>query len=199
MNNGRLHVNIDLINKIKNNRLKRAFELFYLSFDSNVREVRYVLLFSVLECLFNLNGKSISTKMASYTSKIVTFFDKKRYFSTKKEIKRLYGKRSSYIHGSKSNHITKGDEKELRVIVRRVLLIYYLIQYNHKYSNKKMLEYIRKGNKIDLNDKLYLKSLLSNNFKEQQEGILDIIKEEVEVPKEFEEKTLSAVKQFDNY
>ncbi len=192
-NNTRFHLNFELINNIKNERLNRAFEFFYDSFDSDKIEIRYILLFTSLECLFNLNGKDITETLSNYVAKIMSLFDESKYDTVFKRIKKLYKIRSNYIHGSKNVTISSQDEKELRRIVRQVLIFYYLIFFSKKFSYKKMLDYLNDVDSIDINDRLILKTILSKSFEEQQLGVLAEIEKEINVPTSFKERIYEGI------
>ena len=195
-NNTRFHLNFEIVNSIKNNRLNRAFEFFYDSFDSNKIEIRYILLFTSLECLFNLDGKYINETLSNYVAKIMSLFDETLYETTYRKIKKLYVIRCDYIHGNKNVTISSQDEKELRKIVRQVLIFYYLIFFNKKFSYKKMLDYLNNIESIDISDRLILKTLLSKSFEEQQLGLLYEIEKEVNVPSSFKEKIYDGIEKY---
>ena len=195
-NNTRFHLNFEFVNNVKNNRLNRAFDFFYDSFDSNKVEIRYVLLFTSLECLFNLDGEKITETLSNYVAKIMSLFDDAIFDDVYKRIKKLYGIRCDYIHGNKNVIISNQDEKELRKIVRQVLIFYYLVFLNKKFSYKKMLNYLNNIDSIDINDRLILKALLSKSFEEQQLGLLSEIEKEIYVLPSFKKKIYDGIEKY---
>ena len=56
--------------KDKNSRYKRALNFYNNSFDSSDIGVRFTLLFSSLEALFNITAENITNEVSKYASKI---------------------------------------------------------------------------------------------------------------------------------
>lgn len=134
----------------KNNRFKRAFTFYTQSFLPEDRNVRFILLFSSLESLFNMDGKKIKKTISKFTSKI-HFLDNIKEEKMKIELENLYSKRSFYIHGNTPKEISKEQEIYLREVVRKTLLIYLNISINMSIENPKAINlYIQKHNKSNL-------------------------------------------------
>ena len=195
-NNSRFHLNFDLVNELDNERIKRALDFFYDSFDSSKIEIRYVLLFTSLESLFNLDGKDISKNISNYVAKIMTLFDVEKYDIIFSNMKNLYNIRSKYIHGNSGANITAENEKELREIVRKVLIFYYLIYTKKKFSNKEMLSYLNNIEKIELDERLVLKTLQAKDFAEQQLGLIEELEKNIILPNSFKKQIYDGI---DNY
>lgn len=109
--------------KEKNPRYKRALQFYANSFDSSDIGIRFTLLFSSLEALFNITAENITNEVSKYASKIL-FLDKQKAESSKWKIIDYYNIRSRYIHGNDGFEITKEIECNLREYVREILLIY---------------------------------------------------------------------------
>ena len=109
-----------------NVRFKRALSFYNDSFVSFDIGVRFILLFSTLEALFNLDGEDITNSVSKYTSKIL-FLPKNKAKSAKWKIITYYKARSDYIHGNECIDIDEEKEQNLREYVREVLLIYWNI------------------------------------------------------------------------
>ncbi len=138
------------LNKLeeKNTRFERALNFYNFSFIPNNINIRFILLESALEALFNLYNKKIKENIAKYGSKIL-FLDKNGTFEKERILKDYYIKRSFYIHGNNPKEITKNDENILREIVRKILLIYWDISIKEKiYNSKDIIKFL---NKIDRN------------------------------------------------
>ncbi len=145
----------------KNSRYKRAFNFYNESFFINDIGVRFTLLFSSLEALFNLTGKQVKETIAKYTSKML-FLAIEEEIKYKKILRDYYKIRSCYIHGNKPILISDEAEFNLREIVRRVLLIYWCISQNIEIKKPEdFLDYLNKNNKdtIDLQLQLFIKML----------------------------------------
>lgn len=153
----RLKQNINIYNldelENKNSRFKRSLSLYYDSFVPDDVSIRFVLLFSSLEALFNLTGQRVKENIASSTSKIL--FDEKKEITYRK-IRNYYNKRSSYIHGNEPEEISDNHEFDLREIVRKVLLIYLYIYLEEKIEKpKEIISFINKGNMENISLNLY--------------------------------------------
>lgn len=145
----------------KNSRYKRAMEFYNSSFSTGEIGVRFTLLFTSLESLFNLTGRSVTENIAKYTSKMM--------FETQVEERKIYDKmkdfydiRSRYIHGNTPRTITKEDEFYLREIVREVLLMYwYTFQYKQINTAEDVVKFLEISNihTIDIQLQIFKKSL----------------------------------------
>jgi len=116
--------------KEKNPRYKRALHFYVNSFNSTDIGVRFTLLFSSLEALFNITAENITNEISEYASKIL-FLSKKQSKSSKWKIISYYNDRSRYIHGNEGFEITKEIEHNLREYVREILLIYWCISMTY--------------------------------------------------------------------
>ena len=122
-NNSRFHLDFKFMKNIKNLQFKRALEFYNDSFKSDNVISRFILIFTSLEAIFNLDGKSISEKLSECISVLLSQNNEQEKEKIKKDIKSLYRKRSRYVHG-KTNVIQKEDEKLLRFYTRKIILIY---------------------------------------------------------------------------
>lgn len=147
----------------KNNRFKRALSFYNNSFVPNDKYIRFILLFSSLESLFNLNekDKKISTQISKYTSKI-QFLPTNECKSMKSKIINYYDIRSSYIHGNEPISITDENEFDLREIVRKVLIIYWYISLDYRInSSEEMEQFLDKNTTSELppNTKSFIRDI----------------------------------------
>ena len=178
-NNSRFKMNIDSMKNTNNNYFNRALEFYNDSFDSEKITNRYILIFSSLEAIFNLSKKDVSKKISRYSAKLLAEEDENKYDKIYKDIKRLYDKRCKYIHGSKTNIILDEDEKLLRKYVRRIIIAYWYIILITKKSSKEILKYLDSNEKLDLQVRLLIAAITSDNFSRQQYKIVDIIEKEI--------------------
>lgn len=158
----------------ENDRYKRAINFYNDSFYVEDIGIKFTLLFSALETLFNLNGRFVKRTIAKYASKIL-------FLSTEKEkeindkLKDFYRIRSNYIHGNEPISIEKEIEFELREIVRKVLLIYWLISNSNKKvkTPKEMINYLDNNTKdsIDLQLQIFIKALDMKEYSDFYEDI----------------------------
>ena len=162
------YISDSTINDLENNnlRFKRALNFYVNSFNSLDIGVRFILLFSSLESLFNIDLENdiISTTISKYTTKIL-FLSNKVSRDPKKKIINFYNLRSRYIHGDDDFEISREDEKELREIVREVLLIYWNISVVYKITNpqeiKKLLDNIDRDS-LNIQVQLFIKYIRTN-------------------------------------
>lgn len=155
---------IDVENK--NIRYRRALTFFNNSFVPNDISVRFALLFSTLESLFNINGEEVSETVSKYCSKIL-YLSSKEEKRKKMKIKDYYDIRSKYIHGNEPRPITEKNEFDLREIVREVLLIYWNLSVSMNiYDAEEMMKYLDKTdqNTLHLLNQLFIKSLHITNY-----------------------------------
>ena len=131
----KLKITDEELNKLKeNNRLNRALTFYNNSFSPKNVEVRFVLLFSSLEALFNLKHDEIITQeISNYSSKIL-FQHSKNEKKLKMKLIDYYDIRSCYIHGNSPRPITQKNEIDLKEIVRKVLLMYIKISVIYNIS-----------------------------------------------------------------
>lgn len=153
--------------KEKNARYKRALNFYNNSFNSSDIGVRFTLLFSSLEALFNITAENITDEVSKYASKIL-LLNKRKSNSSKWKIIDYYDIRSKYIHGNDGFEITKDVEHNLREYVREVLLIYWCISVTYGISDaqgiKNLLDRID-SDTIDLKVQLFVKYLRTDTEK----------------------------------
>ena len=150
---------LDLENK--NIRFKRALDFYINSFISNNKGIRFTLLFSSLESLFNIDGESIAETVSTYGSKML-FLKIKKQVRLQKKLKDYYDIRSKYIHGSDPRPITEKNEFDLRELVREILLIYWNLSISENiYDAIDMMNFLDKHTQDDLNltIQLFIKGL----------------------------------------
>ena len=135
-NNSRFHMDIKSVKSTNNNNFNRAIEFYNDSFDSDKISNRYILIFSSLEAIFNLDSEDVTEKLSRYCAKLLAEGNKDEYDKICKDIKKLYKKRSNYIHGTKTNNILDSDEKLLRYYVRKIIIAYWIIILNTKMTSK---------------------------------------------------------------
>lgn len=163
----------------KNNYFDRALEFYNDSFESDKISNRYILIFSALEAIFNLDTEDITEKISRYSAKILAEDNYDEYKKIFEDIKKLYGKRCDYIHGSKTNNILDSDEKLLRFYVRKIIIAYWLIILYSKKTAKQILKYLDNDEKLDLQIRLFISTINSSSFTEQQHKAVDIIEKEL--------------------
>ena len=145
----------------KNNRYKRAITFFINSFVPSSNSIRFTLLFSALESLFNIDGSEVCETISEYGSKIL-FLDSKKNKKLKMKLKDYYDIRSSYIHGNVPRPITEKNEFDLREIIREILLIYWNISISQNiFDATEMMNYLDKVDpkSLDLTIQLFIKCL----------------------------------------
>jgi len=153
--------------KEKNSRYERALNFYNNSFNSSDRGVRFTLLFSSLEALFNITAENITDEVSKYASKIL-FLNKNKAKSSKWKIINYYDIRSKYIHGNDGFEITKKIEHNLREYVREILLIYWCISMTYNITDaqeiKNLLDRID-NDTIDMKVQLFVKYLRTDTDK----------------------------------
>ena len=178
-NNSRFGFDINVMKQLDNNYFKRAVELFDDSFESIKITNRFLLMFSSLEAIFNLDAEDITERLAKYTAKLLAEDNKESYKTIYNDMKNLYNKRSKYIHGSKMNSIKEKDEQLLRKYVRRIIIIYWYLALITKKDAKQILDYLDSDEKLDVQLRLFISSIVSNNFSEQQHKLIKQVEEEI--------------------
>ncbi len=126
-NNSRFSFNYETYMNLDNNNYKKALEFYNDSFESSKISTRYVLIFSSLEAIFNLDSEDITKKLARYCAKLLSENNENEYKIIYKNISDLCNKRSHYIHGNKRGNISLEDEQLLRMYVRKIILSYFMI------------------------------------------------------------------------
>ena len=185
-NNSRFGMDFNSMKNTNNNYFNRALEFYNDSFDSEKITNRYILIFSSLEAIFNLDTEDVTEKISRYSAKLLAEDDKNEYNKIYKDIKTLYNKRCKYIHGSKTNNIKEDDEKLLRKYVRKIIIAYWHIILITKKNSKEILKYLDSDEKLDIQVRLLISVMNSNSFTEQQHRVVDIVEKELghEIPKQ---------------
>lgn len=145
----------------KNIRYKRALNFYLQSFESQDIGIRFTLLFSALESLFNISGDEVTKEVSTYSSNIL-FLSSKEKSKSKWKISTYYDIRSRYIHGNDGYQLTKTEESELRDYVREILLIYWNISMVYNvYDSQNIKELINntKRTNLDIQAQLFIKYL----------------------------------------
>ncbi len=185
-NNSRYGMDFNAMKSTDNNQFNRALEFYNDSFESEKITSRYILIFSALEAIFNLDTEDVTEKISRYSAKLLAEGDEEEYKQIYSDIRKLYKKRCDYIHGSKTNNILEADEKLLRFYVRKIILAYWTIVLYTKKTAKQILEYLNSDEKLDLQVRLFISALNSKNFSEQQHRVVDIVEKELghDMPKQ---------------
>lgn len=188
-NNSRFGVDFNAMKNTNNNYFNRAIEFYNDSFDSEKITNRYILIFSSLEAIFNLDSEDVTEKISRYSAKLLAEGNEEEYKQVYTDIKKLYKKRCDYIHGSKTNNILDKDEILLRRYVRKIIISYWFIILITKKNSKEILEYLDSEEKLDIQIRLIISTINSNSFYEQQHKAVDIVEKEIgqEIPKEVKE------------
>jgi len=181
-NNSRFHVNFNSMQNTNNIHFNRALEFYNDSFESEKLSNRYILIFSSLEAIFNLDAKKIKQNLAKYSAKLLAEDNHEEYKKIYSDIRKLYKKRCDYVHGLEMNNILESDEKLLRYYVRKIIIAYWIIILRTQKSSKEILEYLDSGEKLDLQVRLFISTINSKNFSEQQHKLVDIVEKELGRP-----------------
>lgn len=189
-NNSRFGIDFSAMKNTNNNHFNRALEFYNDSFESEKISNRFILIFSSLEAIFNLNTEEVTEKISRYSAKILAEENIKKYEQVYFDIKKLYKKRCDYIHGSKTNNILDENEKLLRFYVRKIIIAYWMIILYTKKTAKQILEYLDSNERLDLQVRLIISTINSKNFSEQQHKAIEILEKELEtsIPNEIKEE-----------
>lgn len=143
-----------------NSRFAKATTFYIESFYIADQGVRFVLLMTALEALFNTDRSDIKKTVAKYSTKMM-FVSKMEEKQNIDKIENLYKKRSKYVHGNSAIDISDEDEKSLREIVRVVLIMYWIVSMaNNIKSSKEMKRYLMDDNKkVDMAIQIFRKHL----------------------------------------
>ncbi len=140
----------------KNVRYKRALNFYLKSFESQDVGVRFTLLFSSLESLFNIIGNNITKEVSNYASNIL-FLNSRQRHSSKWKLTTYYEIRSRYIHGNDGYELTTEQENELRDYVREILIIYWNISMTYNiFEPQEMKNLINNTQRDDLDIRVQL-------------------------------------------
>lgn len=194
-NNSRFNLDLDKFIHTKNPQFNRAVEFYNESFNSEKISIRFILIFSALESIFNLNEKKIAEKLGEYSANLLVvnnnLSDKEKI---KSDIKRLYNKRCNYVHGSKKNPIKMEDEILLRRYARMIIISYWLIILNTNESAKEILMYAKGIKEMDLTVKLEIITATAQSFYEQQYNCIKFLENEgIKIPEKTKKNLLSSV------
>ena len=154
----------------KNIRYKRALNFYLYSFESQDIGIRFTLLFSALESLFNITGDEITKEISTYASKIL-FLNCKERKKSKWKISTFYEIRSHYIHGNDGYQLTEIQENELRSYVREILLIYWNISVVYNIYDPQVIKDLvnnTERNNLDIQVQLFIK-YMRTSFNEYSE------------------------------
>lgn len=151
----------------KNIRYKRALNFYLSSFESQDIGIRFTLLFSALESLFNISGDEVTKEVSNYASNIL-FLNSRQRHSSKWKLSTYYSIRSRYIHGNDGYELNSKQENELRNYVREILIIYWNISnvYNI-YDPLEIKELINRTQRedLDIQVQLFIKYLRTSPSK----------------------------------
>lgn len=188
-NNSRYRMDFNVMKSTNNNQFNRALEFYNDSFESEKISSRYILIFSALESIFNLDMEDVTEKISRYSAKLLTEENDKEYNQVYSDIKKLYKKRCDYIHGSKTNNILDEDEKLLRFYVRKIIIAYWMIILHTRKTAKQILNYLNSDERLNLQIRLVISTINSGSFTEQQHKLVDIVEKELgrSIPYEIKE------------
>ena len=188
--NSMLKIDYNSLKSIENFQFQRALELYNNSFESEILSNRFIFIFSSFEAIFNLDSEDITEKLSRNSAKLLAEGNKEEFDVITSDIKKLYKKRSDYIHGAKIDGIFEEDEKLLRLYVRKIILAYWIIILSTKKTAKQILQYLNSDEKLDLNVRIFINVLNASNFNEQKHRVVEIIEKEFEqkIPLEIMEK-----------
>lgn len=191
-NNSRFGFDLNAMKNVNNDRFKRALEFYNDSFESDKISIRFILIFSCLEAIFNLDSEEITSKLSRYTAKLLSECNKESYDEIYSDIGRLYEKRSKYVHGSSNNVITNDDELLLRRYARKVLIIYWQIIFFGGKTSKQVLKFLDGKEDFDIMTKMMITAINANGFSDQQHRLIEVIENTgVSIPDDLKSKLLS--------
>lgn len=197
-NNSRFHINIKSMKEVDNKYFKRALELYNDSFESDKLSNRYILIFSSLEAIFNLDSKEVTEKISKFSAKLLAENKPDLYNQIYNDIRRLYKKRCDYVHGAKINNISDNDEKLLRKYLRKIIIAYWIIIMNTKKTSKQILKYLDSNEKLEVQIRMVITALNSNDFSSQQKNLLNILEKEYNIvfPSELKKKIIDTCEKY---
>lgn len=137
---------IELANQ--NDYFNNALTMYHSSFSVSDHMVGFVLLVTALESLLSLSTYAKTEqcsscgqtkyKIRATVSENVSILLMDQNVSIKREIKKLYDKRSQFLHcGIRS--ITKDDEQIMQEYVRKVLLMYWCVSMGKSTNEHKVI------------------------------------------------------------
>lgn len=137
----------------KHARFNRSFNYYLHAFRESDYETAFCFLCTAIDAITGCSKSGQTTeRFAKYSS--VLFCRPLQINDMKTKMRSLYAKRSTFIHG-KRNDITINDELELREIVRKFLLNYYLFWMEMDIKNEEQM--LQKLDEIYSMPKLYMK------------------------------------------
>lgn len=136
-----------LIDTNQSDTFRAMIRMYDTSYLIGICELEYIMLFTILEMMFEINGEEITSNIAKGTSKLLGKNAKEKG-KIRNQMFTLYDTRSRYIHDG--NDVPHSDLFALREIVRKVLVEICNREYHTK---DKSLEELRD-------------SLLCNKFSE---------------------------------
>lgn len=191
-NNSRFGFDLNAMKNVDNECFKRALEFYDDSFESDKISIRFILIFSCLESIFNLDSEEITSKLSRYTAKLLSEGNKESYDEISTNITNLYKKRSKYVHGANNDIITTDDELLLRRYARKILIIYWQIIFYREKTSKQILEFLDGNEDFDLMTKMMIAATNSNDFSDQQHRIIEVIeKTGISIPEYVKNNLLS--------
>lgn len=195
-NNSRFHFDFNAMKNIGNNQFQRALYFYDRSFDSDITSNRFIMIFSSLESIFNLDSEDITEKLARYSAKLLSEDNVENYNKIYDDMKDLYKKRCEYVHGKKNNNISIFDEQLLRRYVRKIIIAYWYIAFYLKKSARQILAYLNSDEKLDIQVRMMIVTLNSDDFSSQQHRLLDLLENDyhIDIPEEVKENLLSNCK-----
>lgn len=191
-NNSRCNFDLESMKNVKNSRYQRTLELYNKSFESDSIEIRFILIFSSLEAIFNLDTNDIIKKLPRYIAKLLSEDNVENFNEIEKDINKLYKKRCDYIHGSKLKDISYEDELLLRNYARRVIISYWFLITNMHMTASQVLKHLDSDNEFNIQTKIGILAINSSNFSDQQHKMINLIESEMEkeLPEEFKNNIL---------
>ena len=168
----------------RNNRFfDNALSIYYSSFAVSDEKVSFILLITALEALISKSTYSkpeackscgqpmykISASISENVSVLLMDTDE----SIKKHMKRLYEKRSNFLHKGKQD-ITKQDEQDVQEYVRKVLLMYWFVSLQiNTYKHEDIIAEIQStGYKDHLMYRSFLTCLGNASFQDKKRDLL---------------------------
>ncbi|MBQ5602036.1 MAG: hypothetical protein IIU77_04365 [Clostridia bacterium] len=169
--------------KSTNTYFDNALSIYFSSFSVADEKIGFVLLITALESLLNLSTYSTTEscescgqpkyKIRATISENVSLMLMDTDDSIKKEVKKLYDKRSKYVHMGIQD-ITETDELILQEYTRKVLLMYWYISMQINTNDHKAI--IQEIHSSGYNSKImyqtFLTALQNNSFEEKKKRMI---------------------------
>ena len=176
-------------------RIKKAIEFYSASFESENQSIRFVLLFSAIETLFcTKNSTGVEKRLQKCVSHLLFSNDAEKEKETSELIKKLYGKRSRYIHGNTNSLITDTDETTLRILTRKTILAYMMYELFSKQTPSQIINSLINKEELDMQVMLFIVALNASTFEEQQLRLINEIEKHYgKIPDSTKQKILSKI------